>query len=162
MTRPIQSLAGARLVLAPRRSRTTPKPGSQFSEVLRTGADVLLAGASAASGLVGGPILSTAIQAARSGLARTRGQTATGGAGSSPLGRAVGSGSGQAGGAQGGSGTSEVEAMRELQQQGQHENLQYLKLQQEVQQSNRRFSVASNLLKARHDTARAAINNLRA
>lgn len=161
MPSPIGSLAGARLISTARRSRTTPKPGSQFADVLRTGADVLLAGASAASGLVGGPILSTAIQAARSGLARTRGQTPTSGAGS-PLGRAVSGGSGQPAEGQSASGNTEVDALRQLQQQGQHENLQYLKLQQEVQQSNRRFSVASNLLKARHDTARSAINNLRA
>ena len=43
----------------------------------------------------------------------------------------------------------------------QEHNLAYLQLQQEAQRANRRFSVATNLLKARHDTARAAINNLR-
>lgn len=41
-------------------------------------------------------------------------------------------------------------------------NMQYLKLQMEVQAENRWFSTLSNVIKSRHDTARAAINNLRA
>lgn len=41
-------------------------------------------------------------------------------------------------------------------------NMQYLKLQMEVQAENRWFSTLSNVMKSRHDTARAAINNLRA
>lgn len=58
----------------------------------------------------------------------------------------------------GGSGTS---ALSSLQQQQQDANLEYLKLQMEVQNENRQFTTLSNVLKSRHDTARAAINNLR-
>ena len=141
--------------------RATSKPTQPFQKVLRTGAQVLLAGASAASGLVGGPTLSSAIDAARSRLPRTEG--AAGGAaspaGGNPLARRGGSGPDSSAGA--GSARPELEAMRRLQQEGQMNSLQYLELQQEVQQANRRYTVASNLLKARHDTARAAINNLR-
>ncbi len=151
-----------------RRPRTAPRQPSaagSFQEVLRTGAQVLLAGASAASGLVGGPMLSSAIDAARSRLSTGNGSEAgSGGAAqggaSGPLANAV-QGSSGGGGAGGGSGSSEVEAMRQLQQEGRKQSLQYLQLQQEVQQMNRRFTVASNLLKAKHDTARSAINNLR-
>jgi len=39
--------------------------------------------------------------------------------------------------------------------------MQYLALQEEVQQENRRFTTISNVLKAKHETAKAAIGNIR-
>jgi hypothetical protein len=39
--------------------------------------------------------------------------------------------------------------------------LQYLQLQQKIQQDNRQFTLISNIMKAKHDTAKNAINNLR-
>ena len=145
MSSSIPTISGTRVHTQTTRARQTTRPVSRFTEVLRTGADVLLAGAGAATSLVGGPLLSAAIGAARAGLARS----GTGQSGAtSPLSST-------------GSGSSELEAMRKLQQEGQQFNMQYLMLQQEAQQSNRRFSVASNILKAKHDTARAAISNIR-
>ncbi len=164
MTTPItQRVAGLAPSAEPRQIRTPPKPTQPFQEVLRTGAQVLLAGASEASGLVGGPRLSRAIDAAQSRRSRTGGATGRDASddGGSPVARAVGSGAGPDSSAGAGSARTELEAMRRLQQEGQKDSVQYLELQQEVQQANRRFTVASNLLKARHDTARAAINNLR-
>ena len=40
-------------------------------------------------------------------------------------------------------------------------NLQYLQLQQKMQQDNRQFTLISNIMKAKHDTAKNAIDNLR-
>jgi hypothetical protein len=40
-------------------------------------------------------------------------------------------------------------------------NMQYLQLQNEMQQENRKFSVLSNIMKTKHDTAKNAINNVR-
>lgn len=40
-------------------------------------------------------------------------------------------------------------------------NLQYLQLQQNMQQQNRQFTLVSNIMKVKHDTAKAAINNIR-
>lgn len=40
-------------------------------------------------------------------------------------------------------------------------NLQYLKLQQAMQHENRQFTTVSNIMKTKHDTAKAAINNVR-
>ncbi|MBN2228611.1 MAG: hypothetical protein JW779_03385 [Candidatus Thorarchaeota archaeon] len=40
-------------------------------------------------------------------------------------------------------------------------NLQYLQLQQNMQQQNLQFTVVSNIMKVKHDTARSAINNIR-
>jgi len=144
----------ARLGTGTTRIRQTLRPRNRFTEVLRSGADVLLAGAGAASGLVGGPLLSAAVGAARAGLGRLGGSATSGS--SSGLGLTGTAGSGTTG-----SGGSEIDAMRQLQQEGQQASLQYLRLQQEMQQSNQRFSLASGVLKAKHDTARAVLNNLR-
>lgn len=40
-------------------------------------------------------------------------------------------------------------------------NLQYLQLQQNMQQQNRQFTLVSNIMKVKHDTAQAAIRNMR-
>lgn len=52
--------------------------------------------------------------------------------------------------------------MWEMQRQNQVYNMQYMKLQQSAQAQNRRFKALSNLMKVRHDTAKSAINNMRA
>ncbi len=63
----------------------------------------------------------------------------------------------QMGGAKG----EKLDEMWAMQEDNQMFNLQYMQLQQEMQSDNRHFSTMSNLLKARHDTAKAAINNMR-
>ena len=63
---------------------------------------------------------------------------------------------GNLGGARG----EQMEKMWEMQRENQMFNLQYMQLQQELQADNRQFSTMSNLLKARHDTAKAAINTM--
>jgi len=61
-----------------------------------------------------------------------------------------------------GGGGSAVTDMAALQKQQQDANMDYLKLQMDVQAENRQYSTLSNVLKSRHDTAKAAITNLRA
>jgi hypothetical protein len=56
----------------------------------------------------------------------------------------------------------QMSQMFEMQKQNQAFNLQYMQLQNELQEDNRRFSTMSNLMKVRHDTAKAAINNMHA
>lgn len=63
------------------------------------------------------------------------------------------------GGAAGGG--SELQQMRAMQQESNTMQLQYMQLQQSVQDDNRRFSTASNVLRAGHDTQKAAIQNIR-
>lgn len=55
----------------------------------------------------------------------------------------------------------QLDNMWQMQQDNQIFNLQYMHLQQAMQADNRHFSTMSNLLKARHDTAKTAINNMR-
>lgn len=53
-----------------------------------------------------------------------------------------------------------LEATRTLQLQGQSFNLQYLQLQESMQQESREFQALSNVMKVKHDSAKAAINNI--
>lgn len=52
-------------------------------------------------------------------------------------------------------------ATGEMQEMSQSFNLQYLSLQQNMQQENRQFTLVSNIMKTKHDTAKNAINNIR-
>ena len=59
-----------------------------------------------------------------------------------------------------GSGDSLLEATRRLQEEARTFNLQYLQLQENMQRESREFTAVSNVMKAKHDTARAAIQNI--
>ncbi len=61
-----------------------------------------------------------------------------------------------------GAGDDQMSEMFEMQKQSQAFNLQYLELQTRLQEDNRHFSTLTNLMKVRHDTAKAAINNMHA
>jgi len=64
-------------------------------------------------------------------------------------------------GATGGSAETDVMASaRALQAESQAFNAQYLQLQEAMQRENREFTALSNVMKVKHDTARAAIGNI--
>jgi hypothetical protein len=50
---------------------------------------------------------------------------------------------------------------REMQEMGTSFNLQYLQLQQNIQNENRQFTMVTNIMKNKHDTAKNSINNIR-
>jgi len=52
-------------------------------------------------------------------------------------------------------------ATQEMQEMQQSFNLQYLQLQQDMQAQNRQFTMVSNIMKVKHDTAKSSINNIR-
>ena len=52
-------------------------------------------------------------------------------------------------------------ATKQMQEMNQSFNLQYLQLQQQMQADNRQFTLLSNVMKTKHDTAKNAINNVR-
>ena len=78
---------------------------------------------------------------------------------SSPL-LSLASGQGAAAAASQGTST-ELNTMKSLQDQNQKFSMDYLKIQMQMQEENRRFSTLSNISKAKHDTAKAAIQNIR-
>jgi len=96
-----------------------------------------------------------------------RGAAGPGGAGfsgslSTTAGAGAGAGVGGAAGAaaQAGSTGDLLEATRAMQAEAQAMNLQYLQLQERMQQESREFTALSNVMKVKHDSARAAIANI--
>ena len=55
----------------------------------------------------------------------------------------------------------QIDDLWAMQSENQMFNMEYMALQQSAQAENRHFTAVSNLLKARHDTAKAAISNIR-
>jgi hypothetical protein len=51
--------------------------------------------------------------------------------------------------------------MQAMQRESQAFNMQLLGLQEQVQQDSQRFSTLSNVMRAKHDTAKAAVSNIR-
>lgn len=49
---------------------------------------------------------------------------------------------------------------QEMQEMSQVFNMQYLMLQQSMQNDNRQYTTLSNVMKAKHDTAKNALENL--
>jgi hypothetical protein len=96
----------------------------------------------AAPAIPGGAVLAAAVRGASAGSASPAGAgVATAATGAS-------------------SGGDLIEATRTLQQQAQSFNVQYLQLQENMQRESREFSALSNVMKVRHDTAKAAIANI--
>jgi hypothetical protein len=58
-------------------------------------------------------------------------------------------------------GTQTETTRQNMQEMSQSFNLQYLDLQQNMQQENRQFTLVSNIMKNKHDTAKNSINNIR-
>ncbi len=121
------------------RARVTPRPAAaRFRDVVDGGADALLGGVEAASALVpGGTVVTAAVRGARAGAG---GETAE-----SPGGASAGG----------------PESMADLSRAMMDDNMEYLRLQQQIQAENRRFTTLSNVMKARHETAKNSINNIR-
>lgn len=142
--------ARATVVVETARSRQTARPATPFRDVLAGGTNVLMAGAAAATSVVGGPVLAAAVHEAgtrvTAGVASdTRASPATTSPATSPF----------------GGGSGELGSVATMQRESQMMNMQLLALQEQIQQENRRFSTLSNVLRARHDTAKAAVANIR-
>jgi len=54
-----------------------------------------------------------------------------------------------------------IEAVRQMSELSQSFNIRYLDLQKRMQDENRRYTLVSNIMKRKHDTAKNAINNIR-
>jgi hypothetical protein len=139
-------------------ARVTAPPAQPFKAMMSAGAGVILDGAEqAVTRLPGGPILAAALRptVADVGPAQVSGATAqslapegavgTAGAGASP---------GVAGGGEGGS----LEAALS---QSANQNLYFIEVQERISAESRNYSAISNVLKARHDTVKNAIGNIR-
>ncbi|WP_375767107.1 hypothetical protein NR798_36290 [Archangium gephyra] len=144
------------LSITPTVARQTPR--NDFGTVFaRTAQEVVKAGAGiAASMMPGAPMVSAAVASVSSVVSSTA--SSVGGASALP-------GAGGAGGVGGTAGGGEpwdlLAAQREMQAEGMKMNLAYMNLQNEMQAESRAHNAISNIMKVRHDSAKAAINNIR-
>lgn len=135
--------------------RTTPAATRPFNQVMGASASAVVAGAEAAvRGLPGGPLLAAAMRPAGPGAVspelgglRAEGSsgTAAGLGGETSIGSVGAAGSG-------------VEATLAS---SADQNMYYLELQERISAESRAYSALSNVLKARHDTIKNAIGNIR-
>jgi hypothetical protein len=157
----------SRLEIDGSRRRQTERPATPFRNVLAGGVSVLMSGAEVATHVVAGPVLAAAVHDARMGTVAALGasaspassMTGTSAALAGATGGAAASGSLAAAAA---GGQPDMTTMEAMMQSGQASNLQLLALQEQVQQENQRFSTISNVMRAKHDTAKAAVSNIRA
>ena len=143
--------------------RVTPPSGVPFKEMVSRGAGAVLRGAEAAiTSLPGAPIVAAAVRpGGGSGPAPVAGSPATGAAGfagSRPGALTSGTAEGPAGT---GGPAAEGSTVESALAQSQEFNLYYLQLQEQLAAENRAYSAMSNVLKARHDTVKNAIENIR-
>ena len=167
--------AGLRVQIDSSRSRQTSR--TSFGDVLSTGLSksantVMSAGNMAAPFIPGGAVLSAAItglgslKSAQSGGSAAPGSTGLTSSSGTPVGGSSSSSSStmnsvESLAAGGSEGAIMMQATREMQEMNQQFNLQYLNLQQDMQQENRKFTAISNVMKTKHDTAKSMIQNVR-
>ena len=137
------------LLVAPSTERKA-EPG-RFGAALRTAAGEVASGIAGTAALAapfvpGGAVLAGALRAAT--RTSTPASVATSGGTALPT-SATASGGGDV-----------VEATRALQAEAQSFNLQYLQLQEAMQRESREFTSLTNVMKVKHDSAKAAINNI--
>lgn len=155
------------ITTTPIATRVTAAPGQPFKSVMSAGASAILQGAEqAVVRLPGGPILAAAFRPAPGAVAPAGGSagavvpgqvgayTPEGGAGTAGL----AAGAGPAGGTAGGPENGGIEAALN---QSANQNLYYIEIQERMSAENRSYSAISNVLKARHDTVKNAIGNIR-
>jgi len=159
------SATDSRLEIDGSRSRQTERPASPFRSVLAGGVSVLMSGAELATHVVAGPVLAAAVHDARIGATTALAGPATSaaalGTSASPA-AALGTAAGATATATAAGGSPDMTSVEAMMQAGQASNLQLFALQEQVQQENQRFSTLSNVSRAKHDTAKAAVSNIRA
>jgi len=138
-------------------TRVTPGTGPTFGEVMQGSAQSLLRGASAAVRVLPfSPVVAASVRtptpvasASASGVGIHGIQVSTGAGGASAAGSAVDGGATQS------------PSVEDALQHSQDMNLYFLQLQEQLAAENRAYTAYSNVLKARHETVKNAIGNIR-
>ncbi|MFK7998358.1 MAG: hypothetical protein AB8H86_02135 [Polyangiales bacterium] len=118
---------------------TPPSTGQRFRDALGEGAMGVLDGVEQAAGLVpGGGAVAAAIRA---------GQRSQGAGGNASI--------------SGGGGSSSTSGPEDVLAGSQAQAMDLLEMQQQISMEQRQFQTVSNVMKARHDTAKAVIQNVR-
>jgi hypothetical protein len=162
--------ADSRLEIDATRARQTDRPTTPFRDVLTGGVSLLMSGAEVATHVVAGPVMAAAVHDARVGAVSAMSMSGSQGVGAPGAGSAAGAFGAAATGAAGGPlaamsgqpGQSDMANVQAMMQDGQSSNMQLLALQQQIQEESQRFSTVSNVMRAKFDTAKAAVSNIRA
>lgn len=142
------SIPDTTTTLQPAAHRVTAVPARPFAAVFQAGADAVIDGAEAAAQrLPGGPLVSAAL---RPGLPT--------GSMPSTLGTPTGAATDPSGTTDVGITQDPLQAAADAQTQT---TVELLTLQHQIQEENRRYTTYSNVLKARHETMKNAIGNIR-
>jgi hypothetical protein len=150
------------LSITPTVARQTPQ--NDFGTVLaRTAQEVVRTGSGVVAAIVpGAPAVSAAV-ASVSKVVATANAPARGA--SVSAGAATGGTTGSASATLGATGQGDqwdlLAAQKEMQAEGAKMNLEYMNLQNQMQAESRAQNAISNIMKVRHDSAKAAINNIR-
>jgi hypothetical protein len=167
----VTSLEGGAVRIQPANGRATPK-GPTFGSVLAQAKPLLKGAEAAASVLPGGPLLAAAVKGAPTTTPMSGSGPGVGGkpvaagvpmvpnATTGGVAPSVGVGAGAPAGASAGA-AAEGGGVEAMLAESQAFNLYYLQLQEEVSAENRSYTTLSNVLKARHDTVKNAIGNIR-
>jgi hypothetical protein len=152
MTTQTSSIQQSSVALATTGPRPTARPAQPFNAVLQQSANLAISGAEAAAQrLPGGTLLAAAIRdpGVAGGPLTTASPTGLGlpSAGAQPLASPTA--------------TSAPGGIEHMMQYQADNAMQYLVLQQQIQDENRAYTTTSNVLKARHDTVKNAIGNIR-
>jgi hypothetical protein len=145
---------------APSAPRVTAPPGQPFKAMMGAGASAILSGAEqAVTRLPGGPILAAALRPSAADVGPNPATSVAPGA----VGSLTPEGSAGAGGLAGGSSTpgSETGGVEAALNQSANQNLYFIEVQERISAESRSYSAISNVLKARHDTVKNAIGNIR-
>lgn len=146
------------LVSAP---RVTAPPGRPFTAVMSAGASAIVLGAEqAVTRLPGGPILAAAFRPVPGGVGPGAAPSQSGRSAATPALSPEGS-SGTGGGTGAAGAGPEGADLETVLSEGQDQNLYWLGMQERINAESRDYSAWSNLLKARHDTVKNAIGNIR-
>ncbi len=164
--------SGGSIRLNTQNQHTRQTPRNDFGSMVRRG----VAGGAGAMGqaagvaapfIPGAAVVSASMEQVAGAVAPGQGQGQVGNYQNGTLtvpGNAPGTQTGAQGQAAQGSGNAAqdlINQTKELQEMQMSFNLQYLNLQEKMQNENRQFSTVSNVLKTKHDTAKNAINNVR-
>jgi hypothetical protein len=144
-----------RLEVAGTRPRQTQPPPAPFRDVLAGGVSLLLSGAEVATHVVAGPVMAAAVHGARVEAASAVAD-GTGGAQAATMTGATAAMTTAT------TETTDLSGVQSLVQGGQTSNMQLLALQEQIQNESQQFSTLSNVMRARYDTAKAAVSNIRA
>ncbi len=143
----------------PTAARTTAPSGRPFQQFVNASSSAILnSAAQMATRLPGGPVLVAAVRSGTAGgnVAPARSPE---GASSALPGAGVGvPGIGAGGALAGGEGSGAIDGVLS---QGTDQNLYFLELQERISQESRAYTALSNVLKARHETVKNAIGNIR-